>query len=50
MEDDYLAKRQKGHLSAIWQDSVILAKTPAALVLRPGHVARDLQKTDIGTP
>lgn len=50
MEDDYFTRRQKGHLSAIWHDTVILAKTPVALAVRPGHVARDQQKSDIGSP
>ncbi|MFN3701134.1 MAG: sugar transferase [Alphaproteobacteria bacterium] len=39
-ESEYIQQRKTGVLSAIWQDLKICAKTPFALVARPGVVAR----------
>lgn len=48
LEDTYLQQRKTGHLSALWQDAVILAKVPHALISKPGHVARNNE--DEATP
>ncbi len=42
---DYVQTRKKGVLPSIWQDAVIIVKTPLSLVFHPGQTARKDQIT-----